>query len=288
MTTRFDTETDHSGKGSQAAYSEIKREIQSLVQPIKTQLERTLKVRENARWSAERERGSLDPRSLAKLGSQPNYRTVFREYTKTETNNVAVEILIDMSGSMGRGRMDTAKKAAVAMAEALKELNIPFEVTGFNSVPNRKLSQMLRKMTYSESQRFSRKEESLDLHIFKSFDSTSLNGITNLFVGQQNPDGECIFWAAKRLAERREKRKILLVLSDGEPATSESKISVLRADLKNRIGQLRKAGIECIGIGILTECVKNYYPDYAVITNLADLPKVTMKKLSSLIAKGAA
>lgn len=287
MTTRFDTETDHSGKGNSSVYAHMKRDIMPLVQPIKSQLERILKVSENAKWTPERERGSLDPRSLAKLGSQPNYRTVFREYTKTQTNNVAVEIMIDMSGSMGK-RMETAKRTAVAMAEALKDLNIPFEITGFNSKPDARLRKMINEMNFDESRRFNRMAESLDLHIFKSFDSHSLNGITNLFVGQQNPDGECVFWAAKRLAQRKEKRKIMLVLSDGEPATTEGRKNILQADLKNRIKQLRKSGIECIGIGIMTDCVKHFYPDYVVISEISDLPKAAMKKLSALIAKGAA
>lgn len=284
VTTRFDKETDHSGKGSSAGYARLKREIMPLVQPIKQQLERILKVKENAKWTPERERGSLDPRGLSKLSSQPGYRTVFREYTKTETNNVAVEILVDMSGSMGY-RMETAKKAVTAMAEALKDLQIPFEVTGFFSRPDANVANLTRSLG-EDRKRFNRVAERLELHIFKSFDATSLTGIDELFVGEQNPDGECVVWAAKRLVQRREKRKILMVLSDGEPATGDSNRGILCSDLKNRVKQLRKSGIECIGVGIQTDAPKHFYPDYVVINNLEELPRTTMRKLSSLIAKG--
>jgi cobalamin biosynthesis protein CobT len=282
-TTRFDKVTDHTGKGSVTEYAKLKREVMPLVAPIKSALERVLKVRENAKWSPEKDRGRIDARSLGKMASNKGYRTVFKEFTKTETNNVAVEILVDMSGSMG-GRMRTAKMAVVAMAEALRDLQIPFEVTGFFSEGDNKVAEFTR--TLGDTARFNRTYERLDLHVFKGFDSPTLSGIEKMFVGSQNPDGECVAWAAKRLAVRREKRKILLVLSDGEPATGDSNRAILCSDLKNKIKAIGKSGIECIGIGIQTECVKNFYPDYIVLNDVAELPKQAMGKLSKLIAGG--
>lgn len=284
VTTKYDAETDHSAKGNSSAYAALKREIMPLVMPIKAQLERVLKVQENAKWRVERERGMLDSRSLSKLSSQPGYRTPFKDFTKTQTNNVAVQILVDMSGSMG-GRMRTAKMATIAMGEALKDLGISFEVTGFYSTPDSRVATIARSL--EDRSRFNRMTERLELHIFKSFDTHSLTGIEKMFVGAQNPDGECVIWAAKRLAERKEKRKILLVLSDGEPATGDSNRGILCSDLKNKVKAIQKSGIECIGIGIETDCVKHYYPDFVVLNNVTDLPKKAMKKLSSLITRGA-
>lgn len=292
-TTRYDKVTDHSAKGNGTAYAKAKREIMPLVAPIKSQLERILKVKENAKWTPERERGGLDSRALSKLASQPGYRTVFREYTKTETNNVAVEILVDMSGSMS-GRMETAKKAAIAMSEALKDLQIPFEVTGFTSVYDEKVAKFTATLgdietrgRYDDSRggRFNRFAERLDLHVFKSFDCNVLTGIEKMFVGSNNPDGECVVWAAKRLANRKEKRKILMVLSDGQPA-ADGNNAVLCSDLKNRVKQIEASGIECIGIGIQTDSPKHFYKDFVLIENIEDLPKTTMKKLSQLIVRG--
>lgn len=285
VTTRFDTVTDHSGKGDSAKYARLKREVLSLVGPIKQQLERILKVQENAKWRSERERGGLDPRSLSRLASNKGYRTVFREHTKTETNNVAVELLIDMSGSMNGTKIHNAKLTAVAMAEALKDLQIPFEVTGFYSEYDNRVINFAR--TQGDLGRYNRTTESLRLHVFKGFDASSLSGLEKLYVGSQNPDGECVAWAAKRLAERREKRKILIVLSDGMPATGDGDYGRLNSDLKTKVEKIQKSGIECIGVGIETESVKRFYKDYVVLGNVKDLPKSAMKKLSSLITKGA-
>lgn len=280
FTTRFDLVTDHSGKGSPERYQILKRKVKSHVAPIKAQLEKVLKVKENARWRTEREAGKINSRSLAKLGSDKSYRTIFKDYTKTETNNVVVTILVDMSGSMS-GRMETAKMTATAMAEALKELNINFEVSGFHSKNHRGVAELAIKE--KGKGHYNRTLEHLDLHIFKSFDVASLNGIEKLFVGEQNPDGECVKWAAQRLALRKEKRKILIVLSDGMPATMDSDSRKLQSDLKLKIAQIEKSGIECIGIGIQTDAVKHFYKDYVVVNDISSLPKEAMGKLSKLI-----
>lgn len=281
VTTLYDKVTDHSNKGSPVNYGKLKKDVLNMVSPIKNQLEQVLKVKENAKWRTERERGHVDARQLARLTATGN-RYAFKDYTKTETNNVAIQILVDMSGSMS-GRMQTAKKAAIAMAEALKSLDIPFEVTGFYSEPDRNVSAVYNKLPAEARKRFNRVSERLELHVFKSFDAPTLNGIEKLFPASQNPDGECVAWAAKRLADRSEKRKILMVLSDGEPATGDSDRGILCSDLRRRIAQITKSGIECVGVGIQTDSVKNFYPDYIVLSDLKELPRATMSKLSKLL-----
>ena len=288
-TTRFDKVTDHSGKGNYKTYTRLKREIQPMVSPIKQELERALKVQEDARWRPERERGKIDSRGLSKLVSSPGYRTIFKDFTKTDTTNIAIQILVDLSGSMYR-RINTARLTTIAMSEALKSLNINFEVTGFNSIHSDEMARFSKEIlketrTRRRSGRFNRVQERLDHHVYKSFDSSSLSGIETMVHGHNNTDGESVIWAAKRLALRKEKRKILLVLSDGEPADAGD-ISILSSDLKNKVIAINKSGIECIGIGIETNAVKHYYPDYVVLDRLEDLPKAAMRKLSKLITKG--
>lgn len=281
-TTRFDVEIDWTAQGDHTKYVALKQSVQQHVTPIRRSLERTLKVIENARWRQEKERGQLNTRALAKLVSEPGYRKPFKELTKTEVNNVAIQILIDMSGSMG-GRMETAKATAVVLAEALRELDITFEVTGFHSEYDAKFAKWSNEN--ARGSEYNRYAESLRKYIFKNFDSMNLNGITRLYVGSQNPDGEGVRWAANRLSKQKAKRKILFVLSDGAPA-AEGDCSVLAKDLKLSIEQVTKHGIEVVGIGIQTDHVKEYYPDFIVVNKIHDLPSETMNKLSKLILKG--
>ncbi len=280
FSTKYDQVTDHSGKGDRAKYAAAKRSVQSLVSPIRQQLERILKVKEAARWVTERDRGTINARALNQLLVNKNSTKIFKEFVKTETNNVAIEILVDMSGSMGGEKIDVARATCIAMAESLTALNIPFEVTGFYSVPDERVARATRGRDLS---RYNRTDERLDLHIFKSFDTRVLTGLSEIHVGGFNPDGECVAWAAKRLAVRKEKRKILIVLSDGQPSTGDSIPARLCSDLKQRVKLIERSGIETVGIGILSDAVQHYYTDHIVLNDLKDLPTMAMRKLAKIV-----
>jgi cobaltochelatase CobT len=284
-TTRFDKVTDYSAKGDVSRYGKFRAEVKPLVGKIKRELERTLKVQENARWRNDRERGSIDARALGRLASNPAFRTPFKEYSKTQTNNVAVQLLIDQSGSM-YGKIDTAKMAAIAMGEAMKELNIPFEITGFYSEGYGPMAR--QSGTLGDLDRFNRTVERLKLNVFKNFKCSRLDGIEKIYVGVQNCDGESLRWAASRLVDQKQKRKILIVFSDGMPNTGDGDHRVLNNDLKKSVEQIKKSGVEVIGIGIETEAVRTFYPEYVVLNDVKDLPKQAMNKLAGLLIRKAA
>ena len=100
----------------------------------------------------------------------------------------------------------------------------------------------------------------------------------------QNVDGEALHWAGKRLATRPESRKLVIALSDGAPECGEYK-SVMKEHLKNAVSDLKKARIGCIGVGIQSDSVENYYEDYVVFNSLADMPKGFLTKLKSVLQK---
>lgn len=282
LTTRFDTVKDHTGKGNSGEYHKLRASILHVIGPVKRHLERVLKVKENARWSYERERGQLNPSAFINLRTQLNYRRPFKQMTRTETKNVAVEILIDLSGSMGGHKIECAKLTAIAMGESLKDLGIAFEITGFNSVGCPEM-----RTASSDGVHSGRTHEKLDLHVFKDFTSENMNGLTKIFSGTQNPDGECVVWATKRLMQRKEARKILIVLSDGQPATGDTDGALLRSDLKIKVEKIIKSGVECVGIGIMTDAVKHYYPKYVIVNDIDKLASEAMGQLSSIIRGGA-
>ena len=241
-------------------------------------MERVLKTQENRRWLTERERGSVDVRQLARLATSPNFRKPFKQQTKTDTSNVAVQILVDMSGSMSR-RMETAKQTAAVLAESLKDLNIEFEVTGFHTSWGAGNDRGIPRGIYN------RTCENMEYFIFKEFGSTNLSGIERLRVGSQNVDPEAVQWAGDRLAMRQEKRKIMFVLSDGMPAANTSDSRILGDQLRRNIKQLSKFGIETIGIGIQSDAVSRFYPDFIIVNELKELPGKAMAKLSKIITK---
>ena len=283
-TTEFDTEVDETGKGSHAQYLELRKSVASHTAKIKKSFEKSLKVIENARWKVERERGKINQRTLANLVTQANYRTPFKELKKIDTTNVAIELLIDLSGSMD-SRIKTAKLSVIAISEALSELGFHFEVTGFTSVRSEKVRARTRLM--GDSGRYNRTTEALKHFIFKKFGNSNMNGITNMRVSEQNVDGESVRWAAKRLADQKQKRKILMVFSDGAPC-ADSNTFLLEKDLKESVYMIEKSGIEVVGVGIQTSSVKSYYKNNIVVNDLSDLPEKAMRELTKIILKNAA
>jgi cobalamin biosynthesis protein CobT len=99
----------------------------------------------------------------------------------------------------------------------------------------------------------------------------------------QNVDGECVRIAMQRLLMQNETRRVMLVLSDGEPACATSHSDEIDADLHKAVSEAKRFGVEIVGIGIQTNSVKRYYPRSIVLNNLPDLPKTVMGELRRIL-----
>lgn len=283
LTTEFDKITDVSGKGNYSAYMNHKAEVAPYINPIRRKLERILKVKEDAKWKLERERGKLNTRSLAKLMTEVGFNKPFKERVRTETKNVSVSLLVDMSGSMNGSKIHTAKLTTIALAEALKDLDIEFEIAGFQSTECYEMSKY--SVPGKLGERFNRTDRALDHKIFKNFDSFSLVGLEQIKAGWDNCDADFVKISGQRLLNRSKKRKILITLSDGMPSSGSADRSILCSHLRKVVRDLTKNGVECIGVGIESEAVKEFYPDYLVVDDIEDLPGKFMNKLVSLLLK---
>jgi nitric oxide reductase activation protein len=85
------------------------------------------------------------------------------------------------------------------------------------------------------------------------------------------PLGEALLWLIKDMANRRENRKMVIVLTDGAPNDP--------VICQKLIKRMEKFDIEVIGIGIETMAVEGLFPTSAVINQVKELPH----KLFSLI-----
>ena len=99
----------------------------------------------------------------------------------------------------------------------------------------------------------------------------------------ENSDHDSLLFTAKRLAQRQEKRKILMVLSDGLPANGCSYRSVLHDLLKTYVNKIEDAGIDVIGIGIKHEGVRNFYKNHMVINDIKELPEQLLRLLDDIL-----
>ena len=100
-----------------------------------------------------------------------------------------------------------------------------------------------------------------------------------------NVDGVALSWAYNRLSFRKEKRKILIVISDGAPV-DDSTLSVnpgnyLEKNLRDIIGEIEKKDeIELIAIGIGHD-VSRYYSKAVTIMDVDQLGEVLLNQLSA-------
>ena len=132
---------------------------------------------------------------------------------------------------------------------------------------------------------YNRRIERLDLQVYKRFGSNNPVGLGAIDCGHENPDGEALAWAAERLVAQRAGRRILMVLSDGYPATGDGHPVILRTDLRARIEEITKSGIELIGVGLLDDAVEKFYAHNIVVRKLDELPTMAFAVLSKLLLK---
>ena len=103
---------------------------------------------------------------------------------------------------------------------------------------------------------------------------------------KENVDGEAVMWAFKRIQKRVEKRKILVVISDGAPV-DDSTLSVnlgnyLEKNLKESISQIEeKTDIDLVAIGIGHD-VSRYYSNAITIMDVDQLGEVLLDELSNI------
>ncbi len=94
-------------------------------------------------------------------------------------------------------------------------------------------------------------------------------------------DGECVEIAARRLMGRREAGKVMIVLSDGNPACAGG--IDLQKHLRNTVKRIERAGVSVVGIGIKSSAVTGFYKKNIVVNDIDSLPGQVMKELRHLL-----
>ena len=106
---------------------------------------------------------------------------------------------------------------------------------------------------------------------------------------KQNIDGEALLWAHKRIQNRPEERKLLLVISDGAPVDT----STMSANIDNYLidhlhevikGIEKNKSVELAAIGIGHD-VSNYYQRAITISDAKDLGKTLLTQFKSLFGE---
>lgn len=199
----------------------------------------------------------------------PNFRSplIFDKKKPREKHCAAVMLLVDESGSMGGRRITNARLAAIMLAEAMAEVGIPCSVVG-----------------HSGDDRYS---YSVELEHYTTFKNASADRTSLAMIEArcQNRDGPAIRWASSILKKRPERNKLMIVISDGQPAADryygeeaifDTKAAIRDAKrLHNIVGVILEAGSS-------TDILKTMYGnDYIECTSSKNLKESIAKIITS-------
>ena len=235
------------------------------------QVRRLIQIRAKAQRVYGVKKGKLDQSRLSRICfNAPGFNErVFKNKIENKILDAAITVLVDMSGSMSGTKAYYALASTLLVNEVCSTLNIPIEIVGFTDD-------------------YGKDEVSPVMFVYKSFSNlhVSNDDLEKYFAKSSyhmhgNPDGENILWAHNRLLKRKEKKRLLIVMSDGSPAASKSSIGISRftEQVIREIEDSKK--IDIYGLGLQSDSVRSYYRAHSVVDKPEDIPS----KLLELIER---
>lgn len=274
-----------------------KNNTRSLVTKMTSKMRRLLAAKSDCVKYGGLKRGKLNSSALFRVAVGDD--RVFYKKTESVSQEVAITLLIDLSGSMfGQNKICVAMQSAEIFASVLSKLNINFEILGFTA-----LTRSYHRMSKEDHKQYRdlayprgpyTRISPITTYVFKAFGNNySKKEMKRMIAAsetkgikmEENLDGDSVEYALNRLATQPEPRKIMFVFSDGMPSSRYEDHRVLSAHLKGVVQKAEKDGFEIIGIGIKTSAVKSFYENNVVVNNIKELPNVTMKELERILLK---
>jgi len=265
--------------------------FQDLITKLANKLQRQLLAKQNRAWEFDLEEGLLDSSKLTRIIIDPYNSLSFKKEKDLNFKDTIVTLLIDNSGSM-RGRPITiAAICADVLSRTLERCSVKVEILGFTT-KNWKGGKSRELWNKSDKPKKPGRLNDLRHIIYKGADTWWRQAKNNLGLMlkegllKENIDGEAISWAFNRIKKRKEKRKILMVISDGAPV-DDSTLSVNSGDfLEKHLKKIVKfietqSDVEILAIGIGHD-VSRYYNKAIKITDVHELGDVMISQLSGL------
>jgi cobaltochelatase CobT len=252
------------------------RELDSVLGPLSAESKASL---EKA-WDIF-QTGLMDWRMRVHLDALTASERLRRVSTDDERADTVITLLVDQSGSM-RGQSILLAAAATDIAQNfLAHLDYRVEILGFTTVSWK--GGLPRKFWkwWFRPKAPGRLCELLHI-IYRSADSDQISGLGWTIkpmlrpdLLKENIDGEALLWASERLAARPEKRKIIVMISDGAPVDDSTLLAndpdILTAHLREVIADIEtKQDIELFALGIGFD-VARYYAACTTIKTAEDL-----------------
>lgn len=193
-------------------------------------------------------------------------KVFYKNNLPNEAPRLSVGLLLDESGSMSCGDRSTyARAAAIILYDFCQSLNIPIMIYGHSA-------------SYGNG---------VDLYSYAEFDSIDRDDkfrLMDISARSSNRDGAALRFVAEQLSKRPEEVRILMLLSDGQPAASGYSGTAAEEDLRGIKQEYTRKGILFIAaaIGEDKPNIERIYGDsFLDITDLNQLPM----KLTAVIKR---
>ena len=196
-------------------------------------------------------------------------KVFYKNNLPNEIPELAVGLLLDESGSMRYcDRSTYARAAAIILYDFCQRLDIPIMVYG-HSTDYAKGKNYVELYSYAE---------------FENFDKDDKYRLMDIGARGSNRDGAALRFVAEQLSKRTEPVKILILVSDGQPADDDYYGTAAEEDLRGIKQEYHRKGILLVAaaIGDDKACIERIYGDaFLDITDLTQLPV----KLTTMVKK---
>ena len=267
---------DEPSKSDKEMYVTLQKEILHYKRKLKNIIDQTLEHRkELPRTNIQA--GRLNNK-LTRFFTDEHPQLFYKKSEPSPTIDAVFSLLIDCSASM-HDKMSETRLGVALFHEALKSVKVPHEVTGFWEDANKSSDQAQPNFFNTVI----RHETSLK--------AATGAEIMKLDAEEDNRDGFAIRVMAKKLVERRESQKFLIVFSDGEPAAFGYEQNGI-IDTHEAVLEARKRGIAVFNVFLSKDGVgeeqkkvfRNIYGKYSIIVpDISKLPDTLFPLLKNLL-----
>ena len=187
-------------------------------------------------------------------------KVFYKNALPNEMPELAVGLLLDESGSMcSRDRCTYARASAIILYDFCQSLDIPV-------------------MVYGHSTGYSSGGGTVELYSYAEFDSIDRDDkyrLMDISARDSNRDGAALRFVAEQLSKRPEAVKILILVSDGQPADTGYYGTAAEEDLRGVKQEYQRKGVLFVAaaIGDDKPSIERIYGDsFLDITDLNQLP----------------
>jgi hypothetical protein len=260
-------------QGDFAVYRALWAEVQREVGFLAARMTNLLREESYLRYGGQFRSGKLHTAKLWKqrLG---NHRLFERRVAGERS--AAFLLLVDESASMkGQDKYRVAAKTALLLGETLTQMCLPLEIIGFTTADFEARAAMQLGLTPAHEYRTMRCS-ALQHRIYKRFDEPYplvRRRLAGIEPRHNNWDEEHVLFAFRRIRARRERLKVIIVISDGQPNGDANHLIATVAAVED-------LGCKIIGVGIGADFVRQIYRNAIVVADFRQLAEELLSVLA--------